>query len=119
MEGVAGELSNSHTDDDERQTCRTEPANSEPNHANDNDNSSERAIPDGEGTPENASQNKPIDNSIFNTISNIVNPPAKVSIHHLYHFNFSSCFTRLDSSNRLGHCCVKFCVRSDAVIFLC
>lgn len=38
----------------------------------------EREIPYGECTPQQSSTSRQIDNSIFNTISKIVNPTAKV-----------------------------------------
>lgn len=43
-----------------------------------NDREAERDIPYGVCTPQQASANRQIDNSIFNTISKIVNPTAKV-----------------------------------------
>lgn len=61
-----GNDQNSETDD-ENYSC--------PNY---NDSESEREIPYGECTPQQTSVNRQIDNSIFNTISKIVNPAAKV-----------------------------------------
>ncbi|KOC59784.1 Serine/threonine-protein kinase greatwall [Habropoda laboriosa] len=46
--------------------------------ANCNNSDNEREIREGECTPEQTSANRQIDNSIFNTISKIVNPTAKV-----------------------------------------
>ncbi|XP_076233543.1 serine/threonine-protein kinase greatwall [Calliopsis andreniformis] len=46
------------------------------------DKENERDIPYGECTPQQASANRQIDNSIFNTISKIVNPTAKVPEIH-------------------------------------
>ncbi|XP_053985150.1 serine/threonine-protein kinase greatwall [Hylaeus volcanicus] len=43
-----------------------------------NDTENERDIPHGECTPQQTSTSRQIDNSIFNTISKIVNPAAKV-----------------------------------------
>lgn len=62
-----GNDQNSETDD-ENYSC--------PNY---NDSESEREIPYGECTPQQTSANRQIDNSIFNTISKIVNPAAKVN----------------------------------------
>ncbi|KZC06565.1 PREDICTED: serine/threonine-protein kinase greatwall [Dufourea novaeangliae] len=45
---------------------------------NGNDTENEQEIPYGECTPEQTSASRQIDNSIFNTISKIVNPAAKV-----------------------------------------
>ncbi|KAG7203099.1 hypothetical protein KM043_010221 [Ampulex compressa] len=47
-------------------------------YADQNGTEAEREIPYGECTPQQTSENRPIDNSIFNTISKIVNPAAKV-----------------------------------------
>lgn len=46
--------------------------------ANCNDTETELSIPHGECTPQQASATRQIDNTIFNTISKIVNPAAKV-----------------------------------------
>ncbi|XP_076667517.1 serine/threonine-protein kinase greatwall [Andrena cerasifolii] len=50
--------------------------------ANCNDTEAEHSIPHGECTPQQASASRQIDNTIFNTISKIVNPPAKVPEIH-------------------------------------
>lgn len=50
--------------------------------ANYNDSESEREILSGECTPQQGSASRQINNSIFNTISKIVNPTAKVNIYY-------------------------------------
>lgn len=50
------------------------------NNVKDNANN-ESQIRYGECTPQNASENRLIDNSIFNTISKIVNPATKVNVN--------------------------------------
>lgn len=54
-----------------------------------NDSENEREILYGECTPQQASTNRQINNSIFNTISKIVNPTAKVNIcKYIYIYNY-------------------------------
>ncbi|XP_043277553.1 serine/threonine-protein kinase greatwall isoform X2 [Venturia canescens] len=72
MENLGDKSSNSHKDE-VAVLC----SNNNNNNAN-----NESQIPYGECTPQNASENRPIDNSIFNTISKIVNPATKVPEIH-------------------------------------
>lgn len=76
MEDSAVELldSNSNTNG---QFCESVDTISSMNDAD--DEGIERSANFGNCTPQQSSENRHIDNSIFNTISKIVNPPAKVS----------------------------------------
>lgn len=79
MEEAAGELSNSCTESGGQNDLAISGTNGA------NDNSSEPRIPNGECTPQHASEHRPIDNSIFNTISKIVNPTTKVRTGNCLH----------------------------------
>ncbi|XP_076659441.1 serine/threonine-protein kinase greatwall [Halictus rubicundus] len=74
MEEAASRSPNSRLDSNDR-IIETDDENAS---GTNNDIECEQEIPHGECTPQQASTSRQIDNSIFNTISKIVNPAAKV-----------------------------------------
>lgn len=78
MEEAAINSPNSRLNDD--QINETDDENSRINY---NDSGNEHEILYGECTPQQVSTSRQINNSIFNTISKIVNPTAKVNIIYI------------------------------------